>query len=85
MSASISLIVLFFLNFADWFPKMCSCLEAGAMGTVNFPSGQSKSYKRLGSGPTLFDLGELMHRTKKTEISTDETIDDERQVSVGYS
>ncbi|XP_011307121.1 growth factor receptor-bound protein 14 isoform X1 [Fopius arisanus] len=65
-----------------WFPKMCSCLESGNLGLANFPSGQGRSYKRLGSGPTLFDLSEFMQRTRRSDLSQDETIDDERQAEI---
>ncbi|XP_063988056.1 growth factor receptor-bound protein 14-like [Diachasmimorpha longicaudata] len=66
-----------------WFPKMCACLEGGALGSVSFSSGQSKNYKRLASGPSLLDLDELM-RLRKAQLRQKEKIDDEKQAEITF-
>jgi len=51
---------------ADWFPKMCSCLDSSATLSSSRSSGRTGSYERLGSDLTIFDPDNMVQETRGT-------------------
>jgi len=51
---------------ADWFPKMCSCLDSSATLSSSRSSGRTGSYERLGSDLTIFDPDNMVQESRST-------------------